>query len=276
MKKICKALKAIGLICKNPFLLNAVLEHEQVKKEEVASRYSFVQGLPVLPIERVFTDQQQVISPYAYLSGSCMPIDIMLLKNLAKKLQVQHYFEIGTWRGESVANVAQVVPECTTLNLPREEILKILPSEEYADLHGFFSKQNSNIHQIWGNSINFDFTPYQHQCDMVFIDGDHHYEAVKADTIHAVDLLRDQHSIIVWHDYAMNPEMIRWSVFAGILDGLPQSMHHRLFHVSNTLCAIYLPESIQEIHVEGLKPLHIYEKPDHYFEIGLKVVKIEK
>ena len=80
--------------------------------------------------------------------------------------------------------------------------------------------------------------------DLLFIDGDHHYESVKNDTANAFKLLKNENAIIVWHDYGNNPNDIRWDVFRGILDGTPPEEQKYLYRVSNTLCAIYTRQQI--------------------------------
>lgn len=262
--KIEKACRALKLIFKHPYLLNLVLESEDVYKKKVSENYGLGDGLPLLHLETLFPGFQETVSPYAYLSGATMPIDIALLKSLARRQNAQSYFEIGTWRGESVANVASVVPNCVTLNLSREEIVQFTHNELYADAHARFSKHLDNVTHLQGNSQTFDFTPHRHQYDMVFIDGDHHSEAVKRDTQTAFKLLRDEKSVIVWHDYGYDPETIRWSVLDAIWEGTPEEKRRHLYHVANTMCAIYLPESLP---TEKLVP---HAKPKHYYEVSLK------
>ena len=265
--KIVKGFRAMKLIFKFPYLLNLVLESEDVFQKLVSKKYGLDNGLPLLHLEELFPDFTETISPYAYLSGATMPIDIALLKAIARRQNAQSYFEIGTWRGESVANVAAVVPHCVTLNLPKEAILKLTGDERYADAHAFFSKNLSNVTHLEGNSQKFDFTPYMGQFDLVFIDGDHHSDAVKKDTQTAFELLRNDNSVIVWHDYGYDPETIRWSVLAAIWEGTPEEKRGRLYHVANTMCAIYLPG---EFHTEILVP---HATPKHYYEVTLKPVK---
>ncbi|MBQ3734853.1 MAG: class I SAM-dependent methyltransferase [Bacteroidales bacterium] len=264
--KILAGLRALKLIIKFPYLLNLVLDSEDVFQKKVSKKYGLDEGLPLLRLEELFPDFTETVSPYAYLSGATMPIDIALLKMLARRRNVQRYFEIGTWRGESVANVAAVVPQCVTLNLSREEIIKLTDNERYADAHAFFSKNLDNVTHIEGNSQSFDFTPYKGQFDMVFIDGDHHSDAVKKDTQTAFELLRDEKSIIVWHDYGYDPETIRWSVLYAIWEGTPEEKRKHLYHVANTMCAVYLPE---ELPVGTLVP---HALPEHYYEVTLKTV----
>ncbi|MCR4964362.1 MAG: class I SAM-dependent methyltransferase [Bacteroidales bacterium] len=261
---IKKGLKALGLICKHPYLLNAVINDEGVRKEEVIRRYGLEAGLPMVEIHQLFSDFEETVSPYAYLSGATMPIDIALLRMLARRQQVSDYFEIGTWRGESVANMAAVVERCVTFNLPKEEIMKLTHDERYADLHGFFSNHLENVTQLYGNSQTFDFTSYHKSFDMVFIDGDHHYEAVKKDTETAFKMLRDEKSVIVWHDYALDPETVRWNVLLAILDGTPADKRKHLYHISNTLCAVYIPEDLS---ATSMIP---YSVPQKFFDITIK------
>ncbi len=269
MNKIQKFTKAIGRIITHPYLLNLVLQDEGSNKEEVIRKYGLKDGLPLLEINELLPDFHEIAKPYAYLSGATMPIDIALLRALAKKYEVQDYFEIGTWRGESVANLAVVAEHCVTFNLPKENIIKLTNNQLYADLHSFFSKNLNNVEQLYGDSQTFDFAPHFGQYDMVFVDGDHHYESVKKDTETAFKLLKNDHSIIVWHDYALDPETIRWDVMAAILDGAPAEKCNHIYHISNTLCAVYLPEDFP---THKLVP---YEKPHKYFEIDIKTHRIE-
>ena len=177
------------------------------------------------------------------------------------------YFEIGTWRGESVANLADVAEHCVTFNLPKEDIIKQTDNQLYADLHSFFSKGLDNVEQLYGDSQTFDFGPHFGKYDMVFVDGDHHYESVKKDTETAFKLLKGERSIIVWHDYGLDPETIRWDVMGAILDGAPAEKRKHIYHVSNTLCAVYLPDDFA---THKLVP---YETPKKYFEIDIKTYK---
>lgn len=264
LSSIKKGFKALGLVCRHPYLLNAVVNDEGVRHEEVVKRYGLQDGLPVVEIQRLFPDFSERVSPYAYLSGATMPIDLALLRMLARRQGVRDYFEIGTWRGESAANMAAVAEHCTTFNLPKAKIVELTHNERYADLHGFFSQKLPNVTHLYGDSQTFDFTPYHQAFDMVFIDGDHHYEAVKRDTETAFQLLRDDHSVIVWHDYALDPETVRWNVLLAILDGAPADKRKNLYHVSNTLCAVYIPEDLPT------GPLTPYEKPQKYFEVTIE------
>ncbi len=268
LNKINKAFKALGMILKRPYLLNTVIDEELNRHKYVAAKYSLPQGLPVVDITTLFPDLDVTVSPYAYLDGATLPVDIALLKALAVKYNVNDYFEIGTWRGESAANVATVVANCTTFNLPDEEMYRLGLPDAYIKMHRFFSKDIKNVKHFFGNSHNYDFDAHKQKYDMVFVDGDHHYDALLKDTKTAFDLIKNENSIIVWHDYALEPETVRWSVMAGILDACPAEKRKNIYHISNTLCAVYINEDLKS------SLLKINEKPDKYFEINIKTVKM--
>jgi hypothetical protein len=103
---------------------------------------------------------------------------------------------------------------------------------------GKFLPLRDNISVIWHNSLTFDFRSLEKKFDLIFIDGDHSYEAVKSDTLNALRCLRDEESILVWHDYGTSPEHVDHVVLAAILDAVPAAKHSNLVHVSNTQCAL--------------------------------------
>lgn len=268
MNKLTKLLKAIKLIVKQPALLNKVLDDSDVNKQLVFAKYNLPEGLKTVDITQLLPDFNETIDPYSFYDGGSTPIDLALLKWLAKSKKECNYFEIGTWMGESVSNVAAVASHCTTLNLPDDEMLKMGLNKNYVGLHRFFSQKFGNITHIQANSQTFNYDSLSQKFDLIFIDGDHHYESVKNDTANAFKLLKNSDSIIVWHDYGNNPSDIRWDVLHGILDGTPAEKHSCLYRVSNTLCAIYTTKSLQSFY---LAP---FLTPDKSFLITVKAQKI--
>ncbi len=263
-KKIMKILRAAGLLLKQPSLLNNVLNDNEVWHKHVEKNHQRGNGLPVVALETLFPEFEARIPLVAFLDGGSMVTDHALLISLAKQFDNCTYFEIGTWRGESVYNVASVAKECYTLNLSDEEMRRMGLSEEYIDLTAYFSKEKPNIHHLRGNSFHFDFGGLNKKFDLIFIDGDHHYKSVLNDTKKVVQHLMHENSVVVWHDYAKNPENIRFEILAGILDGLPASMHKWLYHVENSLSAIYINKPFETDRL--VNP----SRPNHYFEVGLK------
>ena len=103
---------------------------------------------PSIDIRLLLKTEGLSVAPFAFLDGGSLPTDIALLRSLAVNIPNCRYFEIGTWRGESAANVASVAKECTTLNLSPQQIMALGLPQQYADLHGFFSKDLPNVTQL--------------------------------------------------------------------------------------------------------------------------------
>lgn len=243
--------------------MNRVLEDDLEWKRFITRKFKMEQGFPVIQAVDLFGDFSESVSPFAYLDGGSLPTDLALLKKLARRIPGCNYFEIGTWRGESVANVATVAEKCTTLNLSGEEMYAMGLNPKYIKMHGFFSKNLPNVRHLEGNTRSFDFSSLEEKFDLIFIDGDHHYEMVRNDTRKVFSHLAHDKTIVVWHDYAKNPENIRFEVMAGILEGVPDKDRSKIFHVANTLCAVYMPED----HIGS--PMDAPVVPSGFFEIKI-------
>lgn len=264
MSKINKFFSAISKIVAQPSLLNLVLEDKQLHKNRFLTKYPKLESLPQITFNDLIADYRENIDLF-FLDGGSMPTDLALLKTLASRNSMNSYFEIGTWRGESVWNVSKKIKDCTTFNLSKDDIISLTSNEKYAELHGFLSKKNPSILHLQGNTKTFDFAALNRKYDLIFIDGDHTYEMVKNDTAKVFEHLVHDHTIVVWHDYAYNPEQIRYEVFEGILDGVPKEKHHQLYHVANTMCAIYSKEYFKTQRFDSPK------EPDVIFEVKLEM-----
>ena len=151
--------------------------------------------------------------------------------------------------------------------MPDEEMLQMGLPEKYVGLHRFFSNKLKNVLHIQKNSTTFDFKTLNKKFDLIFVDGDHHYEQVKNDTAKVFELLRDENSVIVWHDYARSPGEVRFEVLAGILDGCPPPFRNNLYAVSNTLCAIFTRKSYPAAFVDQ------HNNPNKVFTVEVKAIK---
>lgn len=264
MKKIKKTFKALAAILKNPWLLNRVLSDDKIWEEYLEKKYHLKQ-LPLVDIGEFISDSSEILE-VAFLDGSSLPTDLALLKALSKKFQHCKYFEIGTWRGESAANVSDVSAECYTLNLSVQEMLQRGYTRKHTEQLGYFSKEKNNITHLYGNSLGFDFHSLNKKFDLIFIDGDHHYDYVKNDTEKIFQHLTHESTTVIWHDYAYHPEKVRPEVLAAILDGMPPAFHHSLYHVSNTMCAIFTKEKLKT------ETLQVPVMPKNKFRIKIESI----
>ncbi|KMQ69211.1 hypothetical protein ACM39_03675 [Chryseobacterium sp. FH2] len=264
MSKIKKTFQALQNIVQEPSLLNLVLNDKDVRKKDFLKKYSHLETLPQINLLDLSGGFDETVD-ICFLDGASLPTDLGLLKTLAKGKK--SYFEIGTWRGESVWNVAKVIDDCTTLNLSKEEIIALGIDKKYAELHGIISKKNPSILHLEGNSKTFDFGGLKKKYDLIFIDGDHSYEMVRNDTQKVFQNLVHENSVVVWHDYAYNPEKVRYEVFKGILDGMPEDFHKNLYHIQNSLCAVFMKGDFKTEKFQNLN------EPEFLFEVNLKIKK---
>ncbi len=231
----------LGLIFKDRKTLLKQLLHyttEADKRLYFQKKYQLT-SLPFVDINQVLGNIDEELQSYTFLDGTSLVSDILLLKGLCRQYPHCHYMEIGSWRGESLLNVAQVAEKCVSISLSKADILAIGMSQEIADSQRLFTKGLDNVMHIEANSLTYDFRQIPDKFDVVFIDGDHTYEGVKSDTENAFRLLRNEQSVIVWHDCGTSFENNRYEVLAAILDGCPPEKRKHLYRVTNTLCGIY-------------------------------------
>jgi Methyltransferase domain len=133
---------------------------------------------------------------------------LMMLTQIKKPATI---FEIGTFHGSSALHFALNAPQASifTLDLPPDAAPSLSATQidrglicEAQKRRLVFddSPESSRITCLYGDSANFDFTPFHNSVDLFFIDGAHHYEYVKNDTLKALGCV-GQGGIIAWHDY---------------------------------------------------------------------------
>ena len=236
--KINKILSFIRIILKKPSLINFVLDSPLVAEERFKKDYPHFTSLPQIDIEQIGDRIPKKIETFI-LDGGSLITDLQLLSALAARKDMDSYFEIGTWRGESVHNVAKYIDDCTTINLSKEEMKSMGLSVEYAEQHAILSSKKPKILHLGANTKTFDFASLNKKFDLIFIDGEHSYEMVLNDTQKVFKHLLHENSIVVWHDYAYSPQNIRYEVFQAILDGVGSQNHSHLYHPKNTMCAVF-------------------------------------
>lgn len=260
-------LKILLKIIRNPKSLLKVLDDKSIKfRDFVIKSNNKIDRLPEISIKDLFEEFDQLIENFTYLEGGSLPIDIAFLMTLAQKYyQECSFLEIGTWRGETIFNVSKFAKDSTSISLSAEEMRELRLSEDFISLNRFFTKNNPKITNIEHNSHTIEYSSLEKKFDLIFIDGDHSFEGVKKDSILAFNLIKDNSSIIVWHDYGLTPETINYEVFAGILTGSPQDKRKNIYKVANTLCAIYINKDLPG------KYCYFPKKPEIVFDINIKM-----
>jgi len=186
------------------------------------------------------------------------PLDeLAALALLTRVLEPKRIFEIGTFRGRTAVTFAlNCPPDCRvhTLDLPagatiardvyavdREFINagppgsgisggmhKIEQVYEYAD-----TDVAHKIEQLYGDSATFDFAPFDDSVDIVFVDGAHHYAAVRSDTENALRMVRPG-GVVIWHDFANYGDYN--DVIRAVFDTVPRQ---HVIQLGSTELALY-------------------------------------
>ncbi len=146
--------------------------------------------------------------------GDITLLELVVVNNLISAYQPKKIFEIGTFEGRTTLNMASNCPDDAivyTLDLSKEKInsavLPIAPGDkQFINKEKPGSKYRDSdverkIVQLLGDSAIFDFTFFYNTIDFVFVDGSHSYEYVLNDSKIAIQLLKNQKGIILWHDY---------------------------------------------------------------------------
>jgi predicted O-methyltransferase YrrM len=169
-----------------------------------------------LQIEQIFPDMKRSRIVLEHLPGDGVDNSIAELAYLAlitQAVRPERIFEIGTFRGRTALNFAvNSGPRSLvyTLDLPPEQRIEALQRTHPADAEiiknsdtGLYFRErqeSEKIHQLYGDSLQFDFTPYLGKMDLVFIDGAHDYNTARSDTANALRMITPG-GWIVWHDF---------------------------------------------------------------------------
>jgi len=174
-----------------------------------------------------------------------LTLETLLLLAIAKIINARRAFEFGTFYGSTTLNLALTIPKVYTLDLPRDESDAVLSQADAPIMRDHFertkmdfegSSAEARITRLYGNSREFNFSRWKEWIDLVFIDGGHDIETVKADTAAALRMVTEN-GCIAWHDYA-NPDYPELTAFLGSMD---------VFHVEETsLCLRFTDARLNE------------------------------
>ncbi len=180
--------------------------------------------------------------------GGLSLLETFIAVAAARVVGAQQIFEIGTFLGTTTLNLAlNIGDNAKILTLDMDEDHAALADQHPADAelttkHLACQKEldfqdtpvSQKITRLTGDSTKFDFSPWKHSVDLVFVDGGHDLATVKSDTENAFQLVRvDRPSCILWHDYR-NPE---YSDLTNYLEELSQSWE--VFHIEDTMLCVW-------------------------------------
>ena len=230
----------MGSLIRPARLKGVVTELFRATKQSAAS-------IPCQSLVDVFPniDRGEVKVRYWPRQGGGSIADVVALAQVAKYLDCRRLFEIGTFRGYTTYHLALNVAADAiiyTLDLPASHIHsakleltdvalinKPLSGEWFLD-----TPVAAKISQLLGDSATFDYSSYEGQMDLVYVDGAHSYEYVASDSLTA-RRLTTPNGIILWHDYPTWPGV--WAC----LEDLSRQWSGRFTWIEGTALVVWQP-----------------------------------
>jgi hypothetical protein len=179
--------------------------------------------------------------------GGISLLETFLLITAIRLVSAKRIFEFGTFLGSTTLNLALNSPDDAkifTLDLDHDSAKGIAQDACDAPLTGMhlsaglnldFSSTNVNhkIETLFGNSREFDGSPWAGTIDLAFIDGGHDVPTASADTKNAMLMVRQESpSCILWHDYRNRD----CEALTKYLDQLSEEIE--IFHIEDTMLSI--------------------------------------
>jgi len=207
--------------------------------------YRFVRRspLPALAggaLERLRSREELVLPPTSWTApGNQSYGGLAFLIELGRFVKAGSVFEIGTYNGATAWCLARNLLEADvhTLDLPLEQDPALAYGVSDASNRLQFEQRayealplgDSCVVQHWGDSATFDFGPWHGSVDLVYVDGAHSHEYVRADSQTAFELVCES-GAIVWDDY--------WRRIPGVATALHE-LSAPLFRVPGTRLVVY-------------------------------------
>lgn len=187
-------------------------------------------GAKLQPLEpdRLLRCAEDVVLPASLFPGQHIE-DYAWLARLAGAANPRAIFEIGTCLGASALVLAVNCPDATihTLDLPD------FPAQYLPHRHFKGRAEGERIVELFGDSTQFDFAPYEAQMDVVYVDGAHDWQTVESDTQAALQMARPG-GLIIWDDYGR-----RGCDVTDYLEELDRKLGGRLRWVPETALVVY-------------------------------------
>ena len=190
--------------------------------------------------------------------GGVTLLESFLIIAASRLVSARRLFEFGTFMGGTTLNLALNTPgdaqiftidlDPSSVNSLRQHAADVphtemhLASKSKLDFMG--NPAQEKITMLSGNSIVFDFSPYQQSMDFVYIDGGHDYDTVAADTKNAFSMIRTATpSCILWHDYKNRD--CNYEDLTRYLDEL--SCERSLFAIGDTMLCVWFNDPEESI-----------------------------
>lgn len=198
---------------------------------------------------------QVILAPVKAGKHNTTAFELAAITSIVKDNACNRIFEIGTFDGRTTLamalNLQNSEGKIFTLNLPSqtdevsletgsvdvELASKVVSGERFLN-----TPQHQQIEQLWGDSAIFDFSSFEQQMDLVFIDGAHSEIYVANDTKKALQLIKKEGGWILWHDAPY------FGVVKFLKQWVPQQRGPVYFIKGTTLAAAFIKDGAVSSH----------------------------
>lgn len=206
------------------------------------------------------------------LGGSGV-LDYLLLRCLVLKFSLKNYLEIGTYIGESLRCVSDLCEHLYSITVPSDHpySMKNFCAENGIPDYSNRLVTDENVVQFLEDSRLFDYKKIDHPIDLYYVDGDHSYDGVYADTKN-IFASKQENAIVVWHDFRQAPGL-RTEVIRAVQDAVSKEEFERVFLFDNNMCGMYVPS----VYYDEIKKFCSWNKNILYsYELLIKAESLNK
>lgn len=175
--------------------------------------------------------------------GGSSILDYALLRALVVRYQIETYLEIGTYIGDSLTIVSDLVKRCYSISVPENHPAHMKNWCHMRHMNDYSNRLviEDNIIQYQEDSKKFDFEKVKENIGLYFIDGDHSYEGVLVDSLKVLEHFDPDNNFVVWHDCRTGAGMINLDVVRAIREAAGE--YFKNFHIfDSSMCGIYIPD----------------------------------
>ena len=181
-----------------------------------------------------------------FMPGGSGILDYAFINAFVKKYHCKTYLEIGTYIGESINILTDYCERLYSITAPCQEKYSMASWCRNRNLPDYSERlaQNDKIIHFYTDSKEFDYMKIKDEIDLYFIDGDHSYEGVYADTKN-VFKIKNENAIVVWHDFRDDVFRYNMEVVNGVKDALGEKFEN-VYVTNGNLCGIYIPDKYRK------------------------------
>jgi len=177
-----------------------------------------------------FPDYESSIDLYLEdkIWGDTVPYTMVLLSALSKNKTV---FEFGTFRGQTTYNLSKTSNQVYTFDFGSNISNEGYPEYEVGEV---YKKNNaSNVTQLIGDSVKYDFSELYGKFDIIWLDGGHSYEVCKKDFETSLHLSKPHTTTIIAID-----DYPAWPGVKQAVEEIAESKH--LYFIPEIALIVYI------------------------------------